>query len=220
MMYLLNSVQQPRFGVLISEVRSKVAIVLRSATFDDCIQRLVENHLAYVFEPNERPRFDVKRTDDEYIGLSFAGISFLVNYAEEYLKRVDEEYGDIPERLMVTLIPYLELRSVPAADRYVSTTDNQAAFAQLTESLEAIRFEIVRDQNKNELPIKQKRGIISELDGMLAQLKGGFVKLSDLTSRIRPLMKSLAETCKDFTIIAGAAAAAYLAITQILGKLF
>jgi hypothetical protein len=220
MMYLLNSAEDPFVGTLISEVRAKVAIVLRSTAFNDCIERLVENHLAKVFDPGESPRFEIKFTETECVCLTYSGVAFLVNYAEEYLKRVDDEYGEIPDRLLKTLIPYLELRSIPAADRYVSTTDNRSAFDQLTESLEAIRLEILKDQNKNELPIKQKRGVISELDGMLAQLKGGFVKLSDLTSRIRPLMKNLAETCKDFTIIAGAASAAYLAITQILGKLF
>lgn len=220
MMYLLNTVETASMGVLISDVRPKVAIVLRSAVFDDCINHLLANNLVRALDEEGKPTFTIEDWNGAYIGLTFLGAAFLVNNAEEYLKQIDDEFGEIPERLLKTLIPYLELRSVPAADRYVSTTDNRSAFDQLTENLEAIRAEIIRDHNKHELPIKQKRGVISELDGMLAQLKAGFIKLSDLTSRIRPLVKNLAETCKDFTIIAGAASAAYLAITQILGKLF
>lgn len=148
--------------------------------------------------------------------LTFLGLAVLINYANSFLERIASKYGELPENLTATLIPYLDLAKVPAADRYVSTSDNLPEFNRLAESLEVLRSEINKDQNANELPIRQKRAVIAEIDGTLAQIKGGYVKLSDLTSRIRPLVRKLAEWCKDITIIAIAAQQAYSAIEAIL----
>jgi hypothetical protein len=48
----------------------------------------------------------------------------------------------------------------------------------------------VRDQNANELPIplQNKRAMIAELDGLIGQIRAGYVRLSDLTQRARPLV--------------------------------
>jgi hypothetical protein len=116
-------------------------------------------------------------------------------------------------------VPYLELSNVPAADRYVSTADNLTGFQKLFRELEIIRDEIVRDLNKNEFPIPEKEAVLSDLDGILAQIKDGYVRLSDLTSRIRPLVRDIAEMCRDFIVIAGAASAAYIAISEVLHRL-
>jgi hypothetical protein len=80
----------------------------------------------------------------------------------------------------------------------------------------------VRDQNANELPIplQNKRAMIAELDGLIGQIKAGYIRLSDLTQRARPLVKSIADTCKDVAIICGSAYAAYEIIGKILGAIF
>ena len=111
---------------------------------------------------------------------------------------------------------------VPAADRYVSTADNQELFAELATELEKVKSELVRDQNANELPIpvQNKRAMVAELDGLIGQIRAGYVRLSDLTHRARPLVKNIAETCKDVGIIAGFAYAAYEIIGKILTALF
>lgn len=86
--------------------------------------------------------------------------------------------------------------------------------------MENIRLEIQKDMNANKLPIPNKNAVLSDLDGVLTQIKDGYVRLSDLTARVRPLVRNLAEWCKDFAIIAGAASAALLAIQSILKSLF
>ena len=55
---------------------------------------------------------------------------------------------------------------------------------------------------------------------MIGQTRAGFVRLSDLTQRARPLVKNIADTCKDVGVIAGAAYAAYEIIGKILAALF
>jgi hypothetical protein len=153
--------------------------------------------------------------------ITHLGLAFLIHFASEYLDRIAERYGEVPDNLTATLVPYLgDLRRVPAADRFVSRTDNRQAFNTLEESLEQIRLEILKDQNKNELPLKDKRALVAELEGMSAQLRGGFVRISDLTSRIRPMLKNIADVCKDVTVIAVAVGSAIAAIETILKALF
>jgi hypothetical protein len=120
------------------------------------------------------------------------------------------------------LVPLLDVARVPAADRYVSTADYQELFAELAIQLENVKSELVRDQNKNELPIpvQEKRALAAELEGLIGQIRAGYVRLSDLTQRARPLVKNIADTCKDIGVIAGAAYVAYEIIGKILNALF
>jgi hypothetical protein len=163
--------------------------------------------------------------DDLYLettlSISHLGLAFLINFAPTYLDRIAKMYGEVPDNLTATLVPLLgDLRRVPAADRFVSRADNQQAFKTLEESLEQIRLEILKDQNKNELPLKDKRALLAELEGMSAQLRGGFVRISDLTARMRPMLKNIADVCKDITVIALAVGSAITAIETILKALF
>jgi hypothetical protein len=81
--------------------------------------------------------------------------------------------------------------------------------------------ELVRDQNLNELPfpVPENRAMAAEPDGLIVQIKAGYVRLSDLAQRARPLVKNIADACKDFGAIAGAAYAAYEIIGRILSHL-
>jgi hypothetical protein len=167
------------------------------------------------------PRWSDEIGPETQLAISHLGVAFLVNYASDYLNRIAIRYGEVPENLTASLVPYLgDLRRVPAADRFVNRADNQEAFQTLEESLEQIRLEILRDQNSNELPLKDKRALVAELEGMSAQLRGGFVRISDLTSRMRPMLKKIADVCKDVTVIAVAAGSAIAAIKTILAALF
>jgi hypothetical protein len=148
-------------------------------------------------------------------------LAVLINVAPRHLDRIIAN-NDIPEGTLACLVPLLDVARVPAADRYVSTADNQELFAELAAQLETVKSELVRDQNKNELPIsvQEKRAVAAELEGLIGQIKAGFVRLSDLTQRARPLVKNIADTCKDIGVIAGAALAAYEIIGKILALLF
>jgi len=157
---------------------------------------------------------------DGNVGLTAYGLAFLINYANEYVEKVNTAYNDLPDSIVATLIPFLELSAVPAADRFVRTSDNLPEFQKLEKELQTIKLELIKDKNKDELPIPDKEAVLADIDGMLAQIKDGMVRLSDLTTRIRPLVREIAEWCKDFMIIAGAAGAAYLAVQNILSKIF
>jgi hypothetical protein len=159
--------------------------------------------------------------DDEIVNISRTGLAVLINAAPRRLDSVTTNY-DIPEGTLACLVPLLDVARVPAADRYVSTADNQELFDDLAAQLENVRSELVRDQNKNDLPfpVQEKRAMAAELDGLVGQIRAGFVRLSDLTQRARPLVKNIADTCKDLGVIAGAAYAAYEIIGKILLALF
>jgi hypothetical protein len=157
---------------------------------------------------------------DGLIGLTWQGLAFLINYAEYYLARIRENYDEVPEKLIASLLRFIDLSAVPAADRYVSVTDNLPEFKKLEDALTVIYDAIVRDQNADELPIPNKRDVLADIEGVRAQIKSGAVRLSDLVSRIRPMVQSIAEVCKDIAVIAGAATAAYMAISNIITKLF
>jgi hypothetical protein len=95
-------------------------------------------------------------------------------------------------------------------------------FAALAAELDNVKSELVRDQNVNQLPIplQNKRAMVAELDGLIGQIRAGYVRLSDLTQRARPLVKNIADTCKDVGVVAGFAYAAYEIIGKILTTLF
>jgi hypothetical protein len=159
--------------------------------------------------------------DNEEVSISRVGLAVLINAAPQYLDRIVAN-NDLPEGTLACLVPLLDVSRVPAADRYVSTADNQELFAELAAQLETVKSELVRDQNKNELPIpvQEKRALAAELEGLIGQIRAGFVRLSDLTHRARPIVKNIADTCKDIGVIAGAAYAAYEIIGKILIALF
>jgi len=62
--------------------------------------------------------------------------------------------------------------------------------------------------------------VLADVEGVLAQIRGGYVRLSDLVIKLRPLVHNLAETCKDIAVVAGAATAAVWAIQQIIKSWF
>jgi hypothetical protein len=183
----------------------------------DSLNTLREKNLVDFFENGKRcPELPLTGK----VGITAYGLAFLINYANEYVEKINAGYSDLPDSLVASLIPFLELSSVPAADRFVRTSDNLPEFQKLEKELETIKLELIKDKNRDELPIPDKESVLADIDGVLAQIKDGMVRLSDLTTRIRPLVRDIADWCKDFMVIAGAAGAAYLAIQNILSKIF
>src|SRR6185312_2516864 len=107
-------------------------------------------------------------SEDEYVRISYTGLAILINAAPRHLDRIIPN-NDVPEGTLASLVPHLDVARVPAADRYVSTADNQDLFAELVIQLDTVKSELVRDQNKNELPIpvQEKRALAAELDGLI-----------------------------------------------------
>jgi hypothetical protein len=220
LMFILNSAGSSNWATELSPMWQELDRIMSPDETDEAFRGLERSGLVY-FINRERENLEYRRElIDAGVGLHYSGMAVLVNYPNRFLERIIARFGDIPEALTATLVPYLNLERVPAADRYVSTADNLPQFKALAENLDILRQEIIKDQNINELPIKQKRAVIAELEGMVAQIKGGFVKISDLTSRMRPLLKNIAEVCKDITVIAVAASSALAAIKSILAVLF
>lgn len=112
--------------------------------------------------------------DAEEIEITPSGVAVLVNGAPKLLEKAITS-NDVPDEVLATLIPLLDVRRVPAADRYVSTADNQEQFAALANELETVKGELLRDQNANELPfpVQEKRAMVAELDGLIGQIKAG-----------------------------------------------
>jgi hypothetical protein len=163
----------------------------------------------------------IEASSNEFVGIENKGVAVLINAAPRFLDQIITNY-DVPDGATAALVPLLDVTRVPAADRYVSTADNQDLFATLATELDNVKNELVRDQNANELPIpvQNKRAMVAELDGLIGQIRAGYVRLSDLTQRARPLVKNVADTCKDMGAIAGFAYAAYEVIGKILAALF
>jgi hypothetical protein len=177
-------------------------------------KRLVE----FYTTGGERPSRAVEI--DGNVALTFNGFAFLLNHANEYVELMNNTYKELPDSLLTSLIPFLDLGSVPAADRFVSTLDNLPEFKQLEQELETIKLEIVKDKNKSDLAIPNKKAVLADIDAVLAQIKDGMVRLSDLTTRIRPIVRNIADCCKDDMVIGGAAGAAYVLVRSILSKVF
>lgn len=100
----------------------------------ESIQKLHDLNLVYFSDQDSQLSYELKT--DGYIGLGWAGFAFLINYANAYIERMNAAFGDLPENLVSTLIPFLNLENVPAADRHVKTTDNLPEFKKLEICLE------------------------------------------------------------------------------------
>ncbi len=201
--------ENPSAGAVIQNISAVSEVDLRK------LERLWEKGL---IARQGKHYADFSETDP--LGVSLSGMAFLVNYAREYFDRIGAAFGEVPDNLAASLIPYLELNRVPRADRYIRTAEAPEHFKELERQLAVIYNELLRDENKNELPLQEKRALRSDIEGLQAQIKSGYVRLSDLTTRLRPMVHSVAELCKDFVVIAGAASAAAIAIKHILATLF
>jgi hypothetical protein len=208
---------QSSIETLRQSLRTSCAIEL---SLEDMLAMYFQGLISY-WEADGKPVYSRDARDQDWVGLTFKGMAVLINSSDKYLDRVVSGYN-MPDGVTASLVPLLDLSKVPAADRYVSTADNQEIFAELAKELETVKAELVKDQNANELPIpvQTKRAMAAELEGLIGQVRAGYIRISDLTLRARPLVKSIADTCKDVGIIAGAAYAAYELIGKILGAIF
>lgn len=83
-------------------------------------------------------------------------------------------------------------RSIAAADRYVSVKDNQEPFGQLARTLTKIRDEFARDHNKGELgALGAAEELLTEIDGTLAHIDRGHVRLGQLTDGLDPALRKV-----------------------------
>lgn len=79
----------------------------------------------------------------------------------------------------------------PAADRYVSVKDNQPVQA-LRKTLNEIRDEYARDHNKGELQsLGQPDEVLTEIDGTLAQIDRGKLRLGQITDGLDPALRKM-----------------------------
>jgi hypothetical protein len=217
LLFILNAAGREGYSIKTAPLIGNMKKIVPWANAIESLNKLSDRSLIYFTDKDADPAREL--ATDGFVGLTWLGIAFLINYANEYLERINKKYNDVPENLVATLIPFLDLAAVPAADRFVSTKDNLPAFQKLEQELQTIRLEIIKDENQDLLPIPDKKTLLADVDGVLAQIRDGYVRLSDLTTRMRPLVRNLADWCKDFAIIAGAASGAYLAIENILHKI-
>jgi hypothetical protein len=221
-MFILNaSDSEVRLGIEIETLRASLRSSCSINFDDEDMLSMGIRGLVSFWEADGKPVYSRDVKDQDFVGLTFKGMAVLINSSNKYLDRVVTNFN-VPDGVTASLVPLLDISRVPAADRYVSTADNQEAFGALANKLEIVRNELVKDQNANELPIpvQTKRAMAAELEGLVGQIRAGFIRISDLTLRARPLVKGIADTCKDLGIIGGAAYAAYEIIGKILGAIF
>jgi hypothetical protein len=222
LMFVLNASRgEGSSGMNVGVFRRTIASTVSMEVSIDDILSLYYLGLLSLWQSNGDSISGRDATDNDILGLTFKGMAVLINSANRYLDGVVSTY-DVPDAVTASLIPFLDIGRVPAADRYVSTADNQELFNELANDLEAVKNELIRDQNANEIPIalQTKRAMAAELEGLVGQIRAGFVRLSDLTVRARPLVKTIADVCKDIGVIGGVAYAAYELIGKILSLLF
>ena len=222
LMFILNaSDSDSHLGIEIETLRASLKSSCSINFDDEDMLSMGIRGLVNFWEADGKPTYSRNLKDQDFVGLTFKGMAVLINSSNKYLERVVTNFN-VPDGVTASLVPLLDISKVPAADRYVSTADNQETFRALANELEIVRNELVKDQNANELPIpvQTKRAMAAELEGLVGQIRAGFVRISDLTLRARPLVKGIADTCKDLGIIGAAAYAAYEIIGRILGAIF
>ncbi|GAB5503903.1 hypothetical protein [Pyruvatibacter sp.] len=81
---------------------------------------------------------------------------------------------------------------VPAADRYVRSSDNQPEFDTLLDALNRAVSEFGKDHNKGEVTNDPAgAAFISEVKASLAQIQSGMVRIGQLTDGLRPATAKL-----------------------------
>jgi hypothetical protein len=115
-MYVLNETKSVGFGMRVQILLEELQHVLKDEEIDRTMNRLFSGGLLnLVYEGEARREFDRKRGDDLVL-LEFAGMAVLLNYPNRFLTKISQRYGDLPEKLTTTLVPYLNLQRVPAAN--------------------------------------------------------------------------------------------------------
>jgi hypothetical protein len=155
LMFVLNETEGGRrSGLPIGTLKKAIISAIAVKTDQEELDSLWYQGLVSIWSDDEFIQRDA--TEEDIIGLTFTGMAVLLNSADRFLDRVVSTYS-IPDGVTAALVPLLDTSKVPAADRYVSTADNQEVFQDLSNELEIVKNELVKDQNANELPIYAER---------------------------------------------------------------
>jgi hypothetical protein len=121
LLFILNAAGRQGYSTQVAALIAILKKIVPWANAIESLNKLNDRSLVYFIKNNEDPTFELVM--DGYVGLSWEGLAFLINYANEYLERINKKYNDVPENLVATLVPFLDLAVAPAADRFVSTKD-------------------------------------------------------------------------------------------------
>lgn len=91
-----------------------------------------------------------------------------------------------------------EAQTIPAAGRYVSVSDNQNTFNEITSELSKIKDEFAKDHNKGDIEAEISKSIASEIAATIAQIKEGFVRISLLTDSLKPSLNHALVACAAY----------------------
>lgn len=213
---LLNAVRATGNHVGTEVLMSRMKTLMKYDEAIESTSRLWDLHLVYFSDANGESAAQLEKGGN--IGLGWLGLAFLTNYANEYIQRIVQLYGEMPEDLLATLTPYLDLSTAQAADRYVSTKESPVEFQALQGELEVLCLELIRIDQDQLVPVRGREAVVRDLNGALAQLKGGYVKLSELTIRVRPLVRLIGNAWRENAVIGTATHKAYQIIDGILQK--
>ena len=99
-----------------------------------------------------------------------------------------ETFGFTPESSGFDQAPFQREKNVPASDRRVAKSDNQAGFAELLEHLDKIRDEFANDHKNNELGGEAGQQLLAEIAATKAQIESGWIRLRQLTEGLTPAL--------------------------------
>jgi len=105
---------------------------------------------------------------------------------------------------------------IPAADRFVRVSDNRPAFEEVVRALDEVKAEFARDHNKHQIPLEAKQQAESEIDGLLTQIKKGFVSKVSAKS-VMSTLKKVEQVALRVAVAATAIGIAIAAIRKAVG---
>lgn len=85
---------------------------------------------------------------------------------------------------------------VPAANRYVSVSDNQNSFDEIKAELSKIKNEFAKDHNKGELDLDNLDARLADIYAFEAQVDGGWVS-GRVAQNLKETLEYIADVCKS-----------------------
>src|SRR4051812_5800645 len=113
MLQVFNGAQGGEYVVESNLLKSELVKIANAREVETALDQLLE--LSLLAFRSKDSIANAKPEDASFYALTWLGVAFLVNHANEYVLRIQKKFKDIPEKLIASLVPYLNLRVVPAA---------------------------------------------------------------------------------------------------------
>lgn len=168
----------------------------------------------------EREYVDVW-VDSGHFKITDNGISKVETWSTDEYSEIESSFAvgklikDSPARLPEN-VSAEEDKQVPAANRFVSTRDNEPEADELRKNLSVIKEEFAKDHNKRALLLDNIDGYVDEISAFESALERDWIPLVTAKAFLETL-KHIRTACVDIAIIAVATSQAIDALMKIIG---